>query len=302
VRPPSSRAQFAAATQPGGLSRRHAGFTLIEAVVVIVITGIIAVMVAVFMRTPVEGYFDSVRRAELTDAADTALRRMARDVRAALPNSLRTSGSTCFEFLPMVAGGRYRFQNGTGAGSFEPLIFTAADSIFDVLGSVNLPPPAGTHHVVVYNLGIPGADAYLPPADPGSTRAQIFSATTASVTLTTPKLFPFESPSKRFQVIENNSVVYACVGLLPPPGTNPAGDGAATLYRYTRTPIPSSTVSCSDPLPGNATVLVGNVSACSFSYTSAVTQRNGVLSLTLELMRSNERVQIYQEVHVDNAP
>ena len=65
------------------------GFTLVEAIVVIVITGIIAAGVAVFIRAPVEGYVDSVARAELTDAADTALRRLSRDVNSALPNSLR---------------------------------------------------------------------------------------------------------------------------------------------------------------------------------------------------------------------
>lgn len=279
---------------------RHAGFTLIEAVVVIVISGIIAVMVAVFMRTPVEGYFDSVRRAEMTDAADTALRRVARGVRAALPNSLRPDGgSTCFEFLPMVAGGRYRAEV-PSAGTGDFLDFTGVDprdtspNSFDVLGQAGLPLPAGTFNVVIYNDI--GADAYA-----GTNRAQIASASPTSISLTAVTLFPRESPSKRFQVIENNSVVYACVGLLLPPGTNAAGDGAATLWRYTRG-ISSTTVACSDPLPGNATVLVGNVSACSFSYTSAVTERNGLLSLTLELTRSNEPVQLYQEVHVDNSP
>ena len=69
--------------------RWQGGFTLLEAVVVIVITGIVSAMVAVFIRAPVEGYIDSVARAELTDAADTALRRLTREVRTALPNSLR---------------------------------------------------------------------------------------------------------------------------------------------------------------------------------------------------------------------
>lgn len=276
---------------------RNAGFTLIEAVVVIVISGVIAVMAAVFMRTPVEGYFDSVRRAELTDAADTALRRMARDVRAALPNSLRPGGPTCFEFLPVVAGGRYRFQNGTGLGPFDPLLFNAADTSFDVLGHVGLPPPAGTHHAVIYNLGIAGADAYSAPAGADSTRAQISAATATSITLSAGKLFPLESPAKRFQVIEDFAVVFACVNAT---GVNAAGDGNGALIRYTR-PISTTTVACPVTTAG-ATVLVSNVSACNFSYAPAVTQRNGLLSLTLELARSNEPVQIYQEVHVDNAP
>jgi MSHA biogenesis protein MshO len=71
------------------LPRRAAGFTLIEAIIAIVITGILGSVVAVFINRPIQGYFDSVRRAELTDQADVALRRISRDIRLALPNSLR---------------------------------------------------------------------------------------------------------------------------------------------------------------------------------------------------------------------
>jgi len=53
--------------------RRQVGFTLIEAIIVIAITGIVAAAVAMFIRLPVQGYVDSAARAELTDIADTAL-------------------------------------------------------------------------------------------------------------------------------------------------------------------------------------------------------------------------------------
>ena len=120
------------------LQRRMAGFTLIEAIMVIVITGIVASIVAVFIRSPVQGYIDSVRRAELTDQADVALRRMSRDVRLALPNSLRVTTSaanvTYIEFIMTSDGGRYRDpSDGSTAGDF--LSFSsAADLTFDVHG------------------------------------------------------------------------------------------------------------------------------------------------------------------------
>ncbi|HJW54946.1 MAG TPA: prepilin-type N-terminal cleavage/methylation domain-containing protein, partial [Burkholderiaceae bacterium] len=71
------------------VKKPHQGFTLLEAIIVIAITGIIAAVVAVFIVKPVQGYVDSARRAEMTDTADTALRRISRDLHLALPNSVR---------------------------------------------------------------------------------------------------------------------------------------------------------------------------------------------------------------------
>ena len=100
------------ATRPAS----HSGFSLLEMVVVIAITGIIGAMVAVFMARPVQSYTDSVQRAEYSDIADTALRRIIRDLRLALPNSVRVaevpagSGIFYLEFLLTSGGGRYRAE------------------------------------------------------------------------------------------------------------------------------------------------------------------------------------------------
>ena len=95
--------------RPGcALRYQQQGFTLAEAVIVIVITGIISAIVAVFIVRPVEGYTQAVARAETTDVADTAMRRIARDVRLALPNSIRVSADQrSLELLLTKTGGRY---------------------------------------------------------------------------------------------------------------------------------------------------------------------------------------------------
>ncbi len=266
---------------------------------VIVITGILGTMVAVFIRAPVDGYIDSVARAELTDAGDTALRRIGRDVRVALPNSLRTTsgGSTaCFELLPTVGGGRYRIAQ-SSASSGTVLDFSVAGSLFDVLASSNLPPPGGyatTRHAVIYNLGIPGADAYTIPIPNNNNRAAIGAAsdlTAPNITLALPNKFPFQSPGNRFHVISDFSVIYSC--------------SAGTLIRSTRAITAAQLAAC----PAVGTVLVGNVDCAnsSFSYVPAVSQRNGLLTMTLVLTQpgsagTQETIRLYQEVHVDNTP
>ncbi len=284
------------------IRKRHApamarGFTLIEAVIVIVISGIVAAIVALFIRSPVEGYVDTVVRSELTEAADTALRRVARDVRAALPNSLRAgTTSSCFEFLPVVGGGRYRVAQSAAPPTGDILDFTSNDNSFDVLASVGLPPPGAvspatypdSHFVVIYNLGIPGADAYANflVKSPIAT-----SSTAETITLNAhAQAFPFESPGMRFQVIAPKSVAYSCA------------NGA---LRRSEQKISAAPLDC----PASGPILVGNVDCAqsAFEYAPAAAQRNGLLTMRLVLTAPGARgvaqtISLYQEVHVDNTP
>jgi len=136
------------------------GFTLVEMVVVITIVAILAAAATQLIRNPAQSFIDSENRANLTDLVDTALRRMARDIRNALPNSIRTTtnGADSFiEFMPVKAAGRYRAEVGSSV-SDNPLDFSLSADTFDVLGS-SVTIAAGDK-LVIYNLGIAGSDAY----------------------------------------------------------------------------------------------------------------------------------------------
>ena len=86
----------------------------------------------------------------LSDIADTALRRMGRELHAALPNSVRVSGNY-IEFLPTTMGGRYRKERDcTAVCTGDALSFTAADISFDVIGSLPRAPAIG-EEIVIYN-------------------------------------------------------------------------------------------------------------------------------------------------------
>lgn len=279
--------------------RRARGFTLTEAIIVIVITGIISAVVAVFMVKPVQGYFDATRRAQLSDLADTALRRMTRDLRLALPNSVRITsagGSVYLEFLLTRGGGRYRAELDAGGGG-DVLEFGAASAPyrFDVIGQMPA-VVAGSDSVAVFNLG-PGfgsADAYQGSA--GNLRS-VTAVGASQITVSPNTALPQQSPAYRFQVVEG-PVSYVCA----PNAGNPA---LGTLTRYSGYPVAAAQPTAF--AGGGSALLANDVAACAFTYSpNAVAERNGVVGLTLTLTQTTpggpESVTLFQEAHVSNVP
>jgi MSHA biogenesis protein MshO len=279
-------------------ARQQLGFTLAEAIIVIVIMGVLASAVAVFIRGPVQAYFAVNRRAQLVDTADTALRRMDRELQAALPNSTRVTGNCatiCYlEFIPVVAGGRYRAAQ-TSGNLGDILDFTTADTSFDIVGPA-ITIPAGNNWLVVYNLGIPGADAYSGgPLTPDTTNdvRRLYSGAVGNVTnivYAAAARLPFESPSRRFQIV-TEPVTYECA-----PAGLPAG---GVLRRYTGYGFNAAQVA---PTAG-ATLLAGSVTGCNFVYQAQTGRRAGLVALTLQLMTDGgETIELYYQVHVGNVP
>lgn len=298
------------------------GFTLIELVIVIVITGVIAGIIALFIRAPVEGYADSAARAELTDAADTALRRIARDVRLALPNSIRTTananGDVYLELLLTKTGGRYLSDDDGAAGAKPVLDFAnVANTTFYVVGAM----PAGRQavavndRIVVYNLG-PGfmpADAY--DCSLRCNRARVTAVNTAAKTITLaanpfaqqavadatayPIPTVMASPFKRFQVV-STPVTYVC--------------SQGQLIRYWNYAISAvqpttvaalTTAEAVGPAPARAR-LANNVPACAFSYGGVANTRSGLVGMRIDMQNPATpragTVSLFQQVHVDNTP
>lgn len=277
-------------------AHRARGVTLVEMIVVIAITGIVAAAIAVFVRSPVEGYAGAVRRAELTDVADTALRRITRDLRTALPNSVRVKsvGSVVYlEYLQTNGGGRFRSDVASAGPPGDPLDFTVADATFDVIGP--MPAFTGGESIVIYNLSSDEAPTSTANAYAGDNRAAGSGAGNTITLSPAPAVpFPFASPGKRFQVVQY-PVTYQC----SPDAVTPAN---GVLRRYWNYAITSAQPA--PPVGGSNALLATSVTDCSFTYNPATgaSGRTGVVSLILQIEQSGEKVRLFQQVHVSNVP
>lgn len=313
--------------QPG----RARGFTLVEAIMTIAIIGIVGGIVAVFIRAPILGYRDTLDRAELTDQADLALRRMARDIRLALPNSVRVSTEgphpgDQLELLQTRSGARYLAEDD---GVDPALVLSFDDPCSRDLTA--LAPPASFKdvrvgdYVVVYNLGpdFDPANAYALPASVGAAcpdgRAAAGAgniAAIASVTPATPEDIgggkvpvsriklavnpfalqstPLQSPQRRFQVVSGPVSFYCAKD----------SDGRLALWRAWDYPINAA---LTVPAGGKRARIATGLSSCDdiFAYGSAASQRTGLVRIALSLTGRTDNpatIRLVHQVHVDNTP
>lgn len=282
----------------------QAGFTLVELVVTIVIIGILASLGGMFISQPIQGYIDLDRRTQLVGQADQALRRMQRDLRAALPNSVRVfNGGNGIEFLHVVDGGRYRVTSDPAetnaiVAANTILRFDAADDSFEVLG-----PLTQERYTVdsclcaIYNL----------TADSGTNLCNAYAGTNTAgiraikdngvqwyIQLDAPMLFPLSSPQQRFYVVDQ-AVSYVITG--------------GQLRRYAgyaidQVPGPIVNADVFDLVTTNLVPIVdgaGNT-VPPFTYNPGTPSHSGLVTLRLAVAQQGERITLLHQVHVNNAP
>jgi MSHA biogenesis protein MshO len=277
--------------------RSDPGFTLVEMVVSIVLIGIVAGMVAVFVRAPVLAYRDAAARADLVDTADNALRRMARDLRLALPNSIRVSadGHTV-EFLQTKTGGRYQ-DEADNLATGTPLDLHSGGLSFTVLGAM----PSGKRalaagdQVVIYNLGSGSTDAW----SLGNV-AGVAAVASNLVTLSSNPFSggtPISSPTSRFHVLSGYGANTAAVAFVCDTGS------AQSLSRYWGQPL-AAAVAGPPANPQSTALLATRVTGCSFNVATLANQRAALVEMVLTLAPSHgdPDVTLTHEVHVDLTP
>lgn len=281
---------------------RCQGFTLVELVLVIVLCAVVGAMVSTVLSRPLEGFVAQSRRAELTDLAAIALNRMAREIRLAVPNSIRTpgcsSGGDCrtLEWLAIHEAGRYRANLEPGGMRHDPLRCAAASCRIPLLSpGMEAGRVSEANWMVVYNVGaaaagIPQAGAnvwaYANPgviSPDGLDFALETSADDKTIVLSGAAAsgfaFAFASPQRRFYLVRER-VRYRCEG--------------ARLLR--------STAENLDDSNGDQVPMADSVAECSFTYAPGTNSRNGIVTLRLSLAQAGETVTLIQQVHIDNAP
>jgi len=274
-----------------------------ELILVIVLLGIMASGAGLLITSPIDAFNDQVRRQLLVDQAEMALRQIARDVRRALPNSIRTTpigAGWALEMVNTVDGARYRDEvGGVFTTDDDILDFTSPDTVFNFLGRLNLTVLTADHRLVIYNTA--PANIYSDAAPPGANPGIITPAATTltlsdapagveehRLTLSAAFQFSQQSPGQRAFVVDG-PISYICI----------PGSGRITRYSNYAYVLPQP---ISAPALASEGPVVTQVIACSLNYTAGTAQRGGILTLALTVSDSGESVSLLHQIHVDNVP
>ena len=258
---------------------------MVELVVSLVIATIVAGFVAMTMTTPVDSYLAQTRRAELSDSAESAMRTIARDVRTALPDSLRAgvvNGAAVLEMIEVSASAGYR-QWTIG----DALLINAPDNTFDVAGAQFSGRPR--------NRLVVGASKSDPTYDPYGSSGVMSPAgvnvdfANGKFSLASPHTFPRNSPSQR---------AYAVVGT-----TRFECDTAAgVLRRYDSLNISSAM----NPVGGAGSIVARDVTACSFRTVGSAAEHGGIAIVEVTVSRpaggNVESLKVVRQLRVENRP
>jgi len=267
--------------------RKSSGFTLLELIIVIIILGVMSVGIAGFITLSTQTYLNVSERDELLSSARFAVERLNREIRNALPNSIRTKEDTtkqCIEFIPIKASTIY-----TGI----PVKPDAKSDVISVVKFVNSCTTCNDY-IVVYPLK--ESDVYNFDVDSGEgkvTQFKSFSASTDDI-WTVPiepsggMVFDEHSPTDRLYVFD--APVSYCVS-------------NSQLIRYQGGFLtPDQEFTPSNDFSLMAENLIFDKDDLPFKFLPPSLQRNGVVQINLNFDRDGEVISFDNNVHIENIP
>lgn len=276
-------------------ARSSQGFTLIELIVVMVILAVSGIAVFSFIGIGTQIFVDSVGRDQLAAQSRFAVERITREVRRAVPASLRVSTDnssyTCLEFVPAVASGLYL-----------QIPRPNADIPMQVVSPLEGVAPG--QRILVNGLTLP--QVY---ANSGAAHSRVID----SVNLNSPEaglselelsgVFASGSPAQRFYVI-NEAVSWCLEGIAAPRnlirysgyGREPNGDASQP------TPATMAALGAGEIMAQGITNDLAALNEVPFAVQAATLQRFGLVQLDWRFTRleAPEPLVLYHEIQVWN--
>lgn len=277
------------------------GFTLIELVVVMVLLGVMAVGISGFMGVSTQIYVNVSDRDELMSTARFVVERINREVRQAVPNSIRiaTSGDgdvQCLEFMSIAASSVYvelpiapESDDTSNDSWLIPFLDSNGNTYVcrrcsDVWGLVY---PLNTNELYKNSYGDTGKIFEVSRVDlaTGSSQSQIFWQQSNV-------LFDEASPTERLYIVEEQ-ISYCLID--------------QQIRRYANN-VSSNIGDATQLTPPNNGVLMAEFlaeladSGDVFNYTPSTLQRNAIVQVNLHFHRHDENIVFNNEVHIQNVP
>lgn len=273
-----------------GRGNKHRGFTLIELITVIVILAVVSVGIAGFVRSGMQIYLDVSERDTLLSESRFVVQRLNRELRNALPNSIRLYQSParhCIEFAPVLWSSYYFDVPVAPEDAVDEVRVVAHDNAIDPYTF------SGIQYAVVYPTatedvyGISSKKHRLgsaPTLDAGDNNIEILHFDT-DIQFTT------DSPNSRLYVVDK-PVIYCAEG--------------RNIIRYSEHDFSaefdlseSVGVLMAENLSNN---LAGDAIGFPFRVTETTLTRNASVLIMLQFELNEEIIVFNNEVHLANAP
>ena len=294
--------------------QKQAGFTIIEMVVTIVISSILAVGIVSFIGDSVDSLTTTTNRNKIAASGRIALDRMASELQNALPNSIRVTtadpvtGDQCLEFIPVRASSTY----------INPP-FSSAATTFDVIEVTSEYGLTGGYAVIypriqnrVYD-GDNGASTSWPnfsanrgPIQEIASIAASASPDQSTVTLTKSHRFRRRSSNERFFIVVDpvsfcvvgqNLYRYANYGFYTSQVT--VEEGSACAFVSNQRCLPNYAAAPNKMLITND---LDNAGMTAFAVSAQTLVRNSLVSIQFNFTANNDSVVLNHEVLARGVP
>jgi len=272
--------------------KTNRGFTLMELILVIIILGIMSAGISGFITLSTQSYLNASNRDELIGNARFVVERLNRELRNAVPNSIRINtfaGKQCIEFTPIVASTTYTdipVLPELASKSLSVIPFNGSD------GGEYQCAATCTDLVTVYPLNSEDIyDDYI-----NNDKGKIFLVNNVDKSVVPWQLnisnskdisFDEDSPTQRLYII-NEQVSYCAVNDFIIRYKDDVSTGGQTF----------------PDLGAEKVYMAGYLvdGQTPFNYQAATLQRNAVVQLHLQFNKEGENYVFDHEVHINNVP